>query len=209
MSGSGAAARRRNMRIEARAAMADAALRAYAASADYTEALGRLADEFPHLGRTSVVVVKDLVREALDNRRIATEEQVGLVRSRILAHLDALLVTWMPLAAGTALDPTNLQQLPPSVKAAELVLKQLTLYAELSGVKAGQVVNATQINVNVQIPADAPGKRDIALARLADEAAKQQVIDGELARAGTSIDQARGTDRTGEDRILSPTREKQ
>lgn len=182
-------------RAEAREVREDHALKLYASGLTLAEITLQLADTFG-TSRTSASNTGEMVRRALRRHTVGPED-VDMARSRMLASLDVLLEAWMPRAIGQALDPNNLTPIPPSDKAAAVVLGILDRYAQVTGAVKPPERN-TNITVINGIPDDAQSKRASAMDELRREAAKLITIDGHLADAGTSLEATRNGGTTHE-----------
>lgn len=186
MAGKGTAQLERLKRREdARVVREDHALKLYASGLTFADITNELADTFG-TSRSSTSNTIEMVRRALRRHAVGPED-VDLARSRMLSSLDVLLEAWMPRAIGQAIDPATGLLLPPSDKAANIVLGTLDRYAQVTGaVKPPE--RSTNITVINAVPTDADSKRTSAMDELRREAAKLVTIDGELANAGTSLD---------------------
>lgn len=191
-------------RADAREVREDHALKLYASGLTFTEITLDLADTFG-TSRTSASNTIEMVRRALRRHAVGPED-VDLARSRMLASLDVLLEAWMPRAIGQTLD-ADLNPMPPSDKAATVVLGILDRYAQVTGaVKPPE--RSTNITVINQVPPDADSKRHSVMEELRREATKLTVIDGELANAGTSLEAHRGGEGVANQLMSSPVPKK-
>lgn len=184
----------------------DYALEKYAAGLTIVEITAKLAEVFGTSG-LSVSNTWEMVRRSL-RRHSVNPDDVDIARAKITLHLEKLLEVWLPRSLGHVVLPDG-SQLPPSDKAATVVLQTLDRYAQVTGaVKPPE--KTTNIQVNVAVPMDADGKRQAVMEELRREAAKLVVIDGELANAGTSL-AANRQDGGGRQALLpppDPTKEK-
>lgn len=127
----------------------------------------------------------EMIRRGLARHHIDPED-TAIARARITVLLEQLIAKWSPYALGLTFHEDGSPRLP-SDKAATILLNTLDRYGQVTGaIKPPD--KSTHINVLVQVPADAEGKRVVAQEEIRREAAKLVTIDGELANAGTSLE---------------------
>jgi DNA-binding CsgD family transcriptional regulator len=155
-----------------------------------------------------------LIRRALELRAKALEPYVEQARTLLIERYERLLERWWPMATGDYVDPTSeTGESPPSVAAVTVVLKIMEHLAKITGADRGPVISPDPnpsgggIHVdNVHIYTQ--GEREVlqskALERLRNMREKQTVIDGELARVGTT--QAHLTGQAHNDKPAPPPR---
>ena len=150
-----------------------------------------------------------LIRRALQRRAEALGPTIEHARVILLERYERMLERWWPLATGDYVDPEQESgEATPSKPAAEVVLKVLADMAKVLGVdRMPPGANGTP----VPDPDDAPSTGDIhlhfhgqgerqkaesdILATLARMRQKQDTIDGELAKVGTTQSELTGRER--------------
>lgn len=137
----------------------DEAVRLYASFYSY----GQIAQALD----TTDATAYRLVKRGLERNAERTVEMAPVARGLLATRYEALLATWYPLAVGD----------PPSLPAADYVLKVLDRWAKIHGVDAAPPVNVT---LNVVVPADVM-RRDV-LASLDAVEERTKMIEGVLVR---------------------------
>lgn len=195
-----AALERMKRRADAVRVREDHALRLYASGQTFEEITLDLADKFG-TSRLSVSNTGEMVRRALARHEVSAED-IEKARTRMVVLMEEMLRTWAPLALGHGMD-ADMNPRMPSDKAAEVVFKTIDRYAQLTGaIKPPD--KQTNIQVNVTVPADAESKRAAAMAELIREAGKLVTIEGELAKAGTSLEANQAGGGRGHQELLPP-----
>jgi hypothetical protein len=139
-----------------------------------------------HPGTVRGIVDRGLARRAEEMSPI-----IERARELHVERLTGLFAAWHPLATGTY-EVDGLYP-PPDVRAAEILIKIMDRLAAVSaGIKPPVSQTTTINNLLVTIPDDAGTARNTILAQLAATAAKLNVVDGELADAGTSVEALTG-----------------
>lgn len=143
--------------------------------------------------------VSVLVKRALEARAKALEPYVEAARTLLIERYERLLERWWPMATGDWVDPEapraslNEDGNPPSAQALDRVLKILEALERITG--AGKLAPATPagdassvggIHVHLHTQSERDGAQQKALAQIRAVRAKTLVVDGELARVGTS-----------------------
>lgn len=183
-----ARAARRRLRKEAAIVREAFLLRCYASGDTMDQIAAKMELEF---GSCSLPHLYEMLPRALarfaDRLDAQTVEQA---RAAYVLRLETLLGAWMPRALGLPLDPASGEFLPPDARIGELVLKAMDRIAEVTG--ARERPKRGDINLNIQLPPDPDSARRAIMAELAKEAAKHEVIQGQLAAVGTGLDQLTG-----------------
>lgn len=145
--------------------------------------------------------VSVLVRRALEARAKALEPYVEKARTLLIERYERLLERWWPLATGDWVDPERPgDENPPSAQALDRVLKILEALERVTGaskvapVGAGDTVPSVGgIHVHFHTQSEREGAQRRALEQIRAVRVKAQVVDGELARVGTSAAELTGT----------------
>lgn len=180
--------RRRRMRAENAVLRESEALGLFAGGMSYDEIAAQM--------RVSRSTAWECVRRGLARRAETEGDTVKEARALYVARLELLLSAWLPRALGKGID-ADLQPMPPNEPAAKVVLATLDRYADVMGIKAPTLLD---LNVHDKRPDDAEALTASILAVLQRTAAKELVIEGHLAEAGTDL--ARATN--GDDRQAPP-----
>lgn len=153
-------------------------------------AKGRRHTEIAETCGVSVASVTAILRRGLARRAAEEGPTVDQAKYLYVARLTELLRAWWPRANGT--DDEDGNPLPPDPRAAEIVLKIIDRLgtAELGGTP-GSEDPMRMGRVDVFHHSDEMQNNNLRtiLAGLAALSTKQQVIDGHLATAETSLDQ--------------------
>lgn len=148
--------------------------------------------------------VSVLIRRALEMRAKALAPYVEEARTLLIERWERLLERWWPLATGEYVDPTSeSSEFPPSPVAFDKVHKILIEIAKLTGADrfAPPTPNPTEpgssaggIHVHIHTQSEREVLQSKAIEQLRAIRTKQGVIDGELARVGTTQAQLTGQD---------------
>lgn len=173
---------RKNRRYAQRVADEDAALQLFVEGLTVAQIAASLRHSREH--------AYDLVERALTRRaEEVAPEVVDNARVLYTEGLRRLYESWMPRALGSEarVDPNTGPQdaVPPSDRAAEMVLKILDRLAAVNGVQGPP--KRVEMDVTVHTPADIHSARDEILASLNTIRDKSTVIDGHLAAAGAQL----------------------
>lgn len=142
----------------------------------------------------SPAAVSVLVKKALEARAKALEPYVEQARTLLVERYERLLERWWPMATGDWVDPEAPEdaQNAPSPQALDRVLKILEAIERITG--AAKFTPAVQnpdpsgsgihVHIHTQVEREAAQQRALLQIRAVRE--KTMVVDGELARVGTS-----------------------
>lgn len=139
--------------------------------------------------------VSVLVKRALEARAKALEPYVEAARTLLIERYERLLERWWPMATGDWVDPERPEAdgNPPSAQALDRVLKILEALERITGAARHAPVGAADpapsaggIHVHFHTQSEREGAQRRALEQIRAVRVKTQVVDGELARVGTS-----------------------
>jgi DNA-binding CsgD family transcriptional regulator len=137
--------------------------------------------------------VSGLIKRALEHRAKALGPYVEQARTLIVERYERLLERWWPLATGEYVDPeSETGESPPSVAAVTVVLKILDQLAKVTGADRAPVTPQTPdpsaggIHVHIHTQTEREQQQAKALDQLRAIREKTLIVDGELARVGTS-----------------------
>lgn len=142
-----------------------------------------------------------LIRRALELRAKALEPYVEQARTLLIERYEKLIERWWPLATGDWIDPERPEEgeNAPSVQAVTVVLKIMEALAKITGADRGPVTappnpdpSGSGIHVHIHTQSEREDLQSKALQQLRAMREKQGVIDGELARVGTTQAQLTG-----------------
>lgn len=144
--------------------------------------------------------VSYLIRRALEARAKALEPYVEAARALLIERWERLLERWWPLATGDYVDPTSeTGESPPSPVAFDKVHKIMVELAKLTGADRGPSAappnpdpSGSGIHLHIHTQSERENLQGQALQQLRAMREKQDVIDGELARVGTTQAQLTG-----------------
>lgn len=156
--------------------------------------------------------VSRLVKRALELRARALQPYVAEARTLLIERYERLLERWWPMATGDYVDPDapEGQEGVPSKVAVDVVLKIMEALAKITGADRGPHGGApTQdmsgIHVHIHTPDQREEMQAEALRQLSEVRKKTLVVEGELAKVGTT--HAELTGGHGEDKPGPPPRQ--
>lgn len=147
--------------------------------------------------------VSVLIKRALEARAQALGPYIEQARTLLVERYERLLERWWPLATGDYVDPTSeTGESPPSPVALDRVLKILDQLAKITGADRGPVAPTGQnpdpsgsgIHVHIHTQSERAALQGQALDQIRAVREKQIVVEGELARVGTTHAQLTGTE---------------
>lgn len=176
--------KRRRMRKDAAIIREGDALVLFAGGMTYKEIAVEL--------RVALSTAYELVKRGLARRAEMQGPAVEEARALFLLYIEQLMGAWMPRAVGKGID-ADLQPIPPSEGAAKIVIQLLDRFADVNpGLRA-----ALNINLEGDIPLTSVELVASIQEGLRRITAKERVVEGELAAAGTDLGRAaNGDDRT-------------
>lgn len=145
--------------------------------------------------------VSMLIKRALEARAKALEPYVEAARTLLIERYERMLERWWPMATGDWVDPERPEAdgNPPSFQAAQMVLKilesieRITGAARIAPTGASLDTSTPGIHVHFHTQGEREGAQQKALMQIRAVREKTLVVDGELARVGTTQAELTGT----------------
>lgn len=179
--------RRRRMRKDAAIIREGDALQLYASGKTYAEIAADL--------RVALSTSYELVKRGLARRAETEGPVVEAAKALYLERVEILVQAWMPRAIGKGLD-ADLQPMPPNEAAAKIMLGLLDRYADVQpGIR-----QALKLDLGDARPVSGADAIAAVMASLARVTHKGEIVEGELAAAGTNLAHATN----GDDRMSPP-----